>query len=921
MSADIVAERGMTRLASISSLDPPRPVDFNGPVDRPYVPLPDSALDRPLFETFAAVAARAPDAIALEDGEAELRYGDLLEQASRLGSAIARVVAPGEPVGIALPNGVRYPVAMLAALAAGRPYVPLDLTFPAERNALIVQQSGMKAVVVDDDTKAAMRSIEGAPPPLDYAIGIADRGSAVLSPSPDDVARIIYTSGSTGRPKGVHLSQRSLCHKSLRRTNQQHLSSDDRTILLSTPAVNASERAIFGTLLTGARLVIVDLRRKGLQEAARVMARRGITIYASAPFVFRRLMELCRDPATVARVREVKIGTDRSFASDVALFRERFPKTCLFACSYGANETSTTCAWFVPRDRTLDRPLLPVGYVMPDYEIRVVDEAGQPVPRGDVGEIVVAGRYIAEGYWRDEALTRRAFTVDPRDPKRRIYRTGDLGVMGADGLMELVGRKDRQIKIRGMRVEPTEVEATLRGHSAIRDAAIIPRQVRDGIEIVAYATPHPNQPAPTQAELSAWLSVRLPHAMRPRRLYLVPALPLLGNFKPDILKLQEFDRQRAATEADAMAARMEAPSGLSVHDAVRSRWERVLGPSSFSADLSWEEAGGDSLKALELVFALEQMLLRPVAMGLVGSTTRPSELIAALQGMRDGSSGTIDRSSEEARLFFLPGYSGLVFHEAVFVQALGRQMKIDVLDYPPIVPTRMRPVGFDDIVTHVVRAIHVRRIPGEPFGLLGFSFGASVAFAVAGRLKAEGIDPGFVGLVDGAAPGRGPVAEDIAPPEDAVERSRFWPRPLRRLITAVMLPRYAFERLITESVEHETFVRLAWLWRALVLLRLRSAQALFRVLTMRLLRPRARIGHRFEYYPGPVSVYRGLENKAWLDLPDDLGWSDWCEGVTVSAIPGDHLGMLAPGNLELLTRAIITQCGRSVAPAEPETAP
>jgi fengycin family lipopeptide synthetase E len=915
MSADARDEGGTARLASCSSLDPSRPLDLDGPVDRPFEPLPQSALERPIFEILAAVAARAPDAIALEDGDAELSYGDVLRQASGLARSIGRAVEPGEPVGIAVPNGIKCPVAMLAALAAGRPYVPLDLTFPADRNALIVRQSGMKAVIVDHDTRAAVRAMDGAPPPLDFAAGIADGGDAPLAPSSDDIAYILYTSGSEGQPKGVHFSQRSLLHQMAARINVMHLSAEDRQILLVAPMVGAAQLRIWASLLSGGRVVMVDLRRKGLQEAARIMAQRGITIFAAAPYVFRRLMEVCRDPAAVATVRNVNVSSDPVFASDVVLFRERFSESCVFSTLLATTEAGNSCFWYLPRGMELDRPLLPVGYALPDFEVSVVDEEGQPVPRGEIGEITVASRYIAEGYWRNEALTRRAFSIDPHDPERRINRTGDLGRMQADGLVELVGRKDRQLKIRGYRVEPTEIEATLRGHPAIRDAAIIPRSAGDIVDIIAYATVRPETQPPTEAALASWLAERMPRVMRPRRIYLVPALPMLGTFKPDIRKLQEFDRERAASEADAAAARMQAPpSGLSVHEAVRNRWERALGRGSFAADLSWDQSGGDSLKALELVFALEEMLQRPVAMGLVGPATRPSELIAALEVVQHPYDESAAPPQGRMRLFFLPGYAGVLFHETRLVHALQQEMDVEVLDYPPIVPTRVRPFTFDEIVAHVLGAISSRASRDRSIGLLGYSLGASVAVAAAGRLTAEGRDIAYVGILDASPHRYGiPPAHQPLPAAVPAPSSRSWLRPLRRLGTVISRPHYGFVRFVTLEIENRRSARLAWLWRALVLLRMRRAQTEFRELTARLLRTRARHHHAFEPFPGAVSLFRAIDNWSDVRVPDDLGWGAFCRSVEVQRVPGDHLGMLAPGHVEGLAHAIVSQCKGRVA--------
>jgi thioesterase domain-containing protein len=268
-------------------------------------------------------------------------------------------------------------------------------------------------------------------------------------------------------------------------------------------------------------------------------------------------------------------------------------------------------------------------------------------------------------------------------------------------------------------------------------------------------------------------------------------------------------------------------------------------------------------------------------------------------------------------VFFLPGYSGLVFHEATFVQALARNMRIEVVDYPPVVPTRLQPIVFDDIVTHVVRAIRARRLGDEPIGLLGYSFGGYVAFAAASRLKAESIDLAYLGIVDVSAPGRGPVASDIVMPEPPVARHPSWLTPLCRLWTVLTRPRYAFDRLVTVWVDGQHFARLAGLWRALAYLRLNGAQVRFRVLTMRLLRLRSHVRHAHEPYPGSVALFWALDNRGWSQaaLPDDLGWSEFCQGVEVTRIPGDHLGMLAPGNLEMLTRAIRSQFERAIANA------
>jgi non-ribosomal peptide synthetase component F len=182
-------------------------------------------------------------------------------------------------------------------------------------------------------------------------------------------------------------------------------------------------------------------------------------------------------------VRHVLLLADRLFAADVELFRERFPPQTLLSTGLGSTEAKLYCHWFIPRDRVLSENLPPVGYVRPDFRVTLVDADSVEVPPGEVGTIVVASRYIALGYWNDEAATSRAFAAG--EDGSRVFRTGDLGRLRADGLLELLGREDRQIKIRGQRVEPDEVEAVIRMHPAVSDVAIIVRDDGDGPELIA----------------------------------------------------------------------------------------------------------------------------------------------------------------------------------------------------------------------------------------------------------------------------------------------------------------------------------------------------------------------------------------------------------------------------------------------------
>ncbi len=185
-----------------------------------------------------------------------------------------------------------------------------------------------------------------------------------------------------------------------------------------------------------------------------------------------------------------------------------------------------------------------MGYVTPDHEVTLHDDDDAPVPTGEVGEIVIKSRYIALGYWKNEEATRAKFSPAPDDPAARIFRTGDLGRFRPDGLMELIGRKDRQIKVRAQRVEPAEIEMVIRNHPAVRDAAVIARRSGDNYAIIAYVVAEAGA-ALTGKALAEFLATRLTDAMRPREIHFLASIPMLGNFKQDILALEEIDRRNA----------------------------------------------------------------------------------------------------------------------------------------------------------------------------------------------------------------------------------------------------------------------------------------------------------------------------------------------------------------------------------------
>jgi amino acid adenylation domain-containing protein len=872
-------------------------------------------LNSTIFDIFADVAARQGYKTAVDDGEHYFTYAELHEDALGLARRIAAVVAPGAPVGIILPTGATFPVAVLAALAAGCPFVALDPSFPEARNTFIVKHAGMKAIVVDAITRGLAKRLDPAMPQIDLAAS-AHEGTAGLPPgSPDDVAVICYTSGSTGQPKGVVHTQRNLLHYVVQRLDMTHLGADDRVALPMGTTVMFATKDILSGLLSGATLFIVDLRRSGLQELVRVLRRGKITTLRTVPVVMRQLTKLCRDPDVFASLRHVFLSSDRLFSADVELLRRVLPPNCRLSASMGSTETQLITHWFIDRNRPMKEAIVPVGYVQPNFQVTLVDDCGRPLPPGEIGEIVVTSRYLALGYWQDETETKRCFSPDPGDSQARTFRTGDVGRMNAEGLLEFIGRKDRRIKIRGNRVEPLEVEATICVHHQVRDAAVVIRHQRDNIELVAYVSTD-TAGSLTADGLSAWLAERLPDAMRPRQIYLIDEIPMLGNFKHDIRALEELDRKHVGVPTSNRSPTVEMVAGqtAAARDAVYAAWAHLLGVEAVNEDKTWEAAGGDSLKALELMFALEAALGRRISMRFIGPLTRPSHLIARLRSAEPLGGGA---AATEARplLFLLPWSGGYSLGMVRFADALSTAAKVEGLEYAPIDPAALRVIRLDDLVADTIEPIRLAAQRGEPVRVLGCSLGGFVAIEIARILLAEGRVVEFVGLLDtSTAPLRWDF-DNTDPERVPAHIARRVDQPILARILRVIRkgrllrvrPAAVFRRVFEKLLLRGNFAALSSLWWLLTLLHLRKTCAQFRAIANQFLNGMAVIkAGRPVYYPGRLILFRS-EDPEWdrLNMPDDLGWNQYCAEVSVRWVPGDHISMIAAANVEATTRTVI----------------
>jgi amino acid adenylation domain-containing protein len=562
-----------------------------------------------LDQIFEARARSYPDRTAVVFDSATATYADIDYRADALARRLLHLgVVPNILVGLYFERGIDLIVGILGILKAGGGYLPIDASTPAPRVNWLLRDSGVQIAVTISSlaervTEASVTLVLADSDTADWELACDDRESApTVERASTDLAYVIYTSGSTGTPKGVLVEHRQVVR--LFETTHQWFGFDEHDVwtMFHSVAFDFSVWEIWGALLFGGRLVVVpDETCRSPRHFRELLRREQVTVLNQTPSAFRQLDAADRDAtdAGPSHLRVVVFGGERLTAGMLAGWMDRRgDEQPALVNMYGITET-TVHASFRPIHRgDLARPgRSPIGVPLPDLRFLVLTASGEPAAVGEPGELYISGAGVSRGYLHRADLTTERFRTLPIAGGERVYRTGDLVMADQTGEYHYVGRVDDQLKVRGFRIEPREIEVVLETHPEVTASVVVAHDYGDGdVRLIAYLVPidpgvNSGWGEGIRTKLADELAA-LPFYLRPSAFVTIPALPLTGNGKVDRTGLRTPLTQR---EQDA------APTPTVVQCRVATMWADILNVSAVGLDEDFFDLGGTSLTLIRML--------------------------------------------------------------------------------------------------------------------------------------------------------------------------------------------------------------------------------------------------------------------------------------------------------------------------------
>jgi len=708
----------------------------------PYPDQPQPDDGTPVHEVIAAQARRRPDAFAVAQGDRTITHGALEAAANRLAHRlIVMGIGPEKRVAVALTKSIEAIIAILAVMKAGGAFTPVEPDHPEARNRHILSAPGLALVI------SRKRSINELP--RDIATPILDldtldlSGESDVAPQtaidPEQLAYVIYTSGSTGVPKGVAVDHGPLAHhcKATLRIYEMDENSCEYPVLPFT-SDGGHERWMV-PLMAGGGVVLTSDKLATPEEAFALMRKHGVNNASLPTSYVRGLAEYAAEKGGIPQLRLYSFGGEALSQAVFDLLTDNLQAKMLIN-GYGPTETiMTPMVWKIPAGTRFEGTVAPIGRGVGDRRIYVLDADLQPLPVGVIGEIHIGGSGIARGYLGQPELTAERFIADPfSSDGGRMYKSGDLGRWRADGTVEFAGRVDHQIKLRGYRIEPGEIEAALRADPNVAEAVVLLHNDSGRSALIAYVVPREGEELNVNDLRRAAVTV-LPDYMVPQHIMLIDELPMGPNSKLDraALPLPKLNREIVAPENDKEAAILEV-------------WKQILDVSELSVTENFFDAGGQSLAAVRIVSRLKMLHPKwPLTIADMFNYPTVRDLALAMdENRQEDKLGAIylRRDGDRPTLFCFPGLLVSTREYMRLVDYLGPNQPATGFVCYSLTETPALSTRVEDITARYAEAVH-RQAKGRPCAFLGWSWGGLLAYEAAQQLGND-IDLKMIGMVD-----------------------------------------------------------------------------------------------------------------------------------------------------------------------------
>lgn len=585
-----------------------------------YSRLNDTHMDFPRDKTipkmFEEAVCKFPNNIALSSNEGQFTYKKLNERANQLANClIKKGVKKGDFVTIFMERSLETVISIFGILKAGGIYVPLDPEHPEERNTYIISDTKSpfivtKGIYVDKAKKLLSNSMS-----VKEIILLEDDIDDCSIENPDidikssDLAYIIYTSGSTGKPKGTLIAHEGVVNLGYLIRNQFNINEKEILTQFATYSFDASVWDTFGSLFWGARLHLLSPEERISVEAfADAIYRTKATFIAILPTVFFNQLAAHLSEESYSKlstVKRVAVGGEALSGEIVRAFQRKFQNSIEIINLYGPTESTVVATGHVINDLVPeDQTNIPIGKPFPNYEVYIVNEENQLCPINVPGEVYISSVALAKGYLNQEEKTKEVFIKNPFKENSIVYKSGDIARILENGLIEYVGRKDSQVKVRGHRIEIGEIEDKLAKHPEVQDVAIIPIKDNNETMLVAYYTSKNKEKIKT-SELRNFLLEKLPSYMVPKYINYLEKMPISPTGKIDRKKLATFEIVKVEENDNYVAPQNE------IQKIIADAWSQVLGLDKIGIYDDFFEIGGHSLKIMRVL-----VLLKPHFPGL-----------------------------------------------------------------------------------------------------------------------------------------------------------------------------------------------------------------------------------------------------------------------------------------------------------------